>query len=277
MTWKTPSPSSLFERTIATVFVAAGYNVNIRDPSEQARADALHYIDESKRCAGFNALPHTTSAAPGSYAAYPDIDSAVRDAWLVIEAVPEKLELKIVTMAELDEKAPADCIFGSNSSSFRSGLMSKKVSEQRKAQILNVHFTMPPMINKIELMTDGVTDPAVIQCVKGFLEGCGMIPVVARRESTGFIFNRLWAAIKREILFILAEDVSTPEEIEKLWTNVCESRIAAAMQAYGPGRFGYCRFYRRQLCAGARAGYSYDSGLASSTLHCSRKARPEKA
>lgn len=208
-------------RRIATVFVASGHNVTIRDPSEQARADAIKFIDENKGAPAFVALPRTRKAEKlGSYAAYPDIDTTVKDAWLVIEAVPERLDIKIATMGELDQKTPKDCIFGSNSSSFRSGLMLDDVSEERKKQILNVHFCMPPAINTIELMTDGFTDPAVIKKVKDLLDGCGMIPVVARRESTGFIFNRLWAAIKREIMFILAEDVSTAEEIDKLWLNM---------------------------------------------------------
>ncbi|KAF2743850.1 NAD(P)-binding protein [Sporormia fimetaria CBS 119925] len=208
-------------RRIATVFVAAGHNVTIRDPSEQARADAIKYIDENKHSPAVNTLPRTTRPSKlGAYTAHADIDSAVKDAWLVIEAVPERLSIKIDTMGELDQKAPKDCIFGSNSSSFRSSLMLDKVSEDRKRRILNVHFTMPPTINTIELMTDGFTDGDVITRVKDMLQGCGMIPVVARRESTGFIFNRLWAAIKREILFILAEDVSTPEEIDTLWRNM---------------------------------------------------------
>jgi 3-hydroxyacyl-CoA dehydrogenase len=228
MTWSAPSTAAQFERPIAvlgagvlgrriaTTFVAAGYKVNIRDPSKQARADAIDYIDNHKDEDGFATLPRTTKTSQaGSYAAYPDIDTAVRDAWLVIEAVPERLPIKISTMGELDSKTPPDCIFGSNSSSFRSGLM-LEISEARKAQILNVHFCMPPMINTIELMTDGISDAKVIQFMKDFLDGCGMIPVVAKRESTGFVFNRLWAAIKREVLYILAEDVSTPEEIDKL-------------------------------------------------------------
>jgi 3-hydroxyacyl-CoA dehydrogenase/sugar lactone lactonase YvrE len=230
MTWSAPSETALFERPIAilgggvlgrriaTTFVAAGYKVNIRDPSEQARTDALDYIKENIDEDGFAALPRKTKASgPGAYAAYPDMDTAVRNAWLVIEAVPERLPIKIDTMGELDAKAPADCIFGSNSSSFRSGLMLDKVSEARKPLILNVHFGMPPKINQVELMTDGFTDPKVIELVRDFLDGCGVVPFVARRESTGFIFNRLWAAIKREIMFILAEDVSTPEELDKLW------------------------------------------------------------
>ncbi|KAF2205768.1 hypothetical protein GQ43DRAFT_452935 [Delitschia confertaspora ATCC 74209] len=207
-------------RRIACTFVSTGYKVHIRDPSEQARADALAYIDANKSSQGFNELPRTVFRQPGEYAAFPDIDTAVKDAWLVIEAVPEKLELKIATMGELDQKAPSDCLFGSNSSSFRSAFMLDQVSEERKKQILNVHFTMPPMINTVELMTDGHTEPTAITLVHDFLAECGMIPVVARRESTGFIFNRLWAAIKREIMFILAEDVSTPEEIDKLWAHM---------------------------------------------------------
>jgi 3-hydroxyacyl-CoA dehydrogenase len=45
----------------------------------------------------------------------------------------------------------------------------------------------------------------------------GLHPVVALKESTGFIFNRIWAAIKREVLAVLAEGVSTAETIDAMW------------------------------------------------------------
>jgi 3-hydroxyacyl-CoA dehydrogenase len=54
------------------------------------------------------------------------------NAWLVIEAIPEKLDLKIATFRELDEKCPADCVIGSSSSSFKSTLMASKISTERK-------------------------------------------------------------------------------------------------------------------------------------------------
>ncbi|KAK0653100.1 hypothetical protein B0T16DRAFT_444152 [Cercophora newfieldiana] len=234
MTWTRPTigtrpiavlGAGVLGRRIACVFVAGGYNVRIRDPSPQARSDAIAFIDTNKTQFASELNP-TKSIAPGSYTAVEDIDSAVRDAWLVIEAVPEKLELKIDTFGELDRKAPRDCIFGSNSSSFRSGLMMDKVeSQERRRLVCNVHFTMPPAIRTVELMMSGETEEGVLGFLQGVLEGCGMLVAVARKESTGFIFNRLWAAVKREILTILAEGVSDAAEIDTLWQHMFESQV----------------------------------------------------
>ncbi|KAL4896210.1 3-hydroxyacyl-CoA dehydrogenase [Aspergillus ambiguus] len=204
-------------RRIAAVFAAGGYKVHIRDPSAQALSDASAYI--AAHIGDFTA--HTPSQpTPGSVATFTEIPAAVADAWLVVEAVPEKLELKVRTFAEVDAHAPADCVIASNSSSFKSRLMITEVSAARRACVLNMHFTMPPAIRTVELMTDGETDPALFPMLSAVLAECGTVPVTARRESTGFIFNRLWAAIKREILFILAEDVSSPHEIDLLWQNM---------------------------------------------------------
>ncbi|KAK3337658.1 hypothetical protein B0T19DRAFT_455545 [Cercophora scortea] len=213
-------------RRIACTFVAGGYNVHIRDPSAEARRDALQYIEGHKQEYANNiSSTAATNTQLGSYSASEDIESAVKDAWLVIEAVPEKLQLKIDTMAELDRKAPADCVFGSNSSSFKSSLMLDKVSPARRRLICNVHYTMPPAIRTVELMTDGETEPGVFPFLTEVLENCGMLPATARKESTGFIFNRLWAAVKRETLMILAEGVSDASEIDKLWQHMFQAKV----------------------------------------------------
>ncbi|KAK5651696.1 hypothetical protein OQA88_11762 [Cercophora sp. LCS_1] len=229
MTWTPPLNTSrpvtvlgagVLGRRIACVFVAGGYHVRIRDPSKEARAAAIKYIDDEKH--NYVAELHPgKSIRPGSYSACPDIDTAVQDAWLVIEAVPEILQIKMDTFAELDKKAPTDCIFGSNSSSYRSSLMLDKVTNAaRRRLICNVHFTMPPNIRTVELMTDGETEPQIFPFLTQVLDACGMLTATARKESTGFIFNRLWAAIKREILTILAEGVSDASEIDKLWAHM---------------------------------------------------------
>ncbi|CEN59308.1 hypothetical protein ASPCAL01760 [Aspergillus calidoustus] len=211
--------AGILGRRIASVFLAGGYIVHIRDPSPQALTAATEFIDTHHPA--FTALtpsPHPTS---GNYETFTDLPMAVADAWLVIEAVPEILELKTDIFGEVDRYAPADCVLASNSSSYKSGLMVGKVGESRKGQVLNMHFTMPPEIRTVELMTcAGVTREEVLEETRRVLVRCGMVPVIARKESTGFIFNRLWAAIKREILYILAEDVSSPEEIDLLWTNM---------------------------------------------------------
>lgn len=69
----------------------------------------------------------------------------------------------------------------------------------------------------VELMTDGHTAETIFPFLVERQKEAGTLPYVARKESTGFIFNRLWAAVKRETLTILAEGVSTPEEIDSMW------------------------------------------------------------
>jgi 3-hydroxyacyl-CoA dehydrogenase len=65
----------------------------------------------------------------GKYATFPDMDTAVKDAWLVIETVPENLELEVDIFGKLDQKAPKDCILASNSSSSKSRSMLDNVSQ----------------------------------------------------------------------------------------------------------------------------------------------------
>lgn len=96
--------------------------------------------------------------------------------------------------------------------------MIEKVNDETKCRILNTHYFMPPTIMMVELMTDGYTHPEIFPFLAERHKEAGLVPFVARKESTGFIFNRTWAAIKREFLTILAEGVSTPEELDQMWT-----------------------------------------------------------
>lgn len=130
-------------RRIAACFVAAGYHVRIRDPSEKSRQDALAYIKEN--LGAFTTLiPHPV--AVGSAEATEDLASAVKDCWIVFEAVPEVLSIKESTFAQLEEFTPSDCILASNSSSFKSGELLGKVQDATKARVLNTHYMMPPQV-----------------------------------------------------------------------------------------------------------------------------------
>lgn len=161
-----------------------------------------------------------TGAKPGGVTTFEDLAASVTNAWLVIEAVPEKIQLKIDTFEQLDNLAPKDCILASNSSSYKSSEMLDKVSDATKSRILNMHYYMPPDVMVVELMTDGFTNPSIIDFMFERSREAATKPYVARKESTGFIFNRMWAAVKREALTILAEEVSTPSEIDSLWKEI---------------------------------------------------------
>lgn len=167
-----------------------------------------------------NAYAQKTKKTPGAAHAFENVRDAVEKAWLVIEAIPERINLKIDTFAELATVAPADSILASNSSSYKSSEMLEKVPAEAKARILNMHYYMPPQCMIVELMTDGHTTQDIFPFMVERSKEAATLPYVARKESTGFIFNRLWAAVKRETLTILAEGVSVPEEIDSMWTEM---------------------------------------------------------
>ncbi|KAJ5200175.1 Dehydrogenase multihelical [Penicillium cf. griseofulvum] len=202
-------------RRVGCIWASAGFDVKIRDPSEQQRADGIAYIKENVQ-----SYAAKTNKVPGSYEAVEDMKSAVENAWLVIEAVPEKLPLKIATFAELEALAPEDCILASNSSSYKTAEMIGQISDSTKMRVLNMHYYMPPACMIVELMTDGHTTPEIFPFMVEQCKEAATNPYVARKESTGFIFNRLWAAVKREVLTILAEGVSVPEEIDAMWSEL---------------------------------------------------------
>ncbi|KAL6852697.1 hypothetical protein ACO1O0_007245 [Amphichorda felina] len=216
-------------RRIACSWAASGYDVIIRDPSADQRAAALHYCATS-------ASQYSDSTKRGTVEAVEDLPTAVKSAWLVIEAVPEKLSLKISTFLDLESFTAKDTILCSNSSSYKSREMVGELQAATRRRSLNMHYYMPPGNRIVELMTDGDTDPLIFPFLVEKLKEVGMSPYVARKESTGFIFNRLWAAIKREVLYILSEEVSTAKEIDEIWVQMFSNNTqgpASLMDAVG--------------------------------------------
>ncbi|THZ95418.1 3-hydroxyacyl-CoA dehydrogenase [Aureobasidium pullulans] len=94
---------------------------------------------------------------------------------------------------------------------------------------------MPPVNRVVELMTEGHTFPDLIQWLSDRHAEAGLSPYIAVKESTGFIFNRIWAAIKRECLIVLAEGVSTPEQLDKAWMEIlgCSFGPCISMDSVG--------------------------------------------
>jgi 3-hydroxybutyryl-CoA dehydrogenase len=198
-------------RRIALMLAAHGAEVNIYDPAKAQREAAVDYVTQS-----LPALADRKSGVvPGQVSAQADIAEAVRNAWLVVEAVPERLELKQQIFGQLDELAAADAILASNSSSYASRLFLDKVHHPER--VINIHFYMPPQQNAVDVMSCGETDRDVIDFVLATLPQFGLYPFEARKESTGFIFNRVWAAVKRESLEVVAEGVSTPQEVDRMF------------------------------------------------------------
>ncbi|ORW90259.1 3-hydroxybutyryl-CoA dehydrogenase [Mycobacterium sp. IEC1808] len=198
-------------RRIALMFATRGGTVRIFAPRAEQRAAAVQYVTET--------VPKVVAdrgfGEVGSAAGAGSLEEALADAWLVIESVPEKLEIKIATWDQIDQAAPPDTIFGTNSSSYPSRLMAAGVRD--KTRLCNVHFYMPPEVNAVDLMSDGQTDRGLLDTLLAVLPEFGVFPFEARKESTGFIFNRIWAAIKRESLAVVAEGVARPEDVDGMF------------------------------------------------------------
>jgi 3-hydroxybutyryl-CoA dehydrogenase len=200
-------------RRIASVFASGGTDVRIFDASQEQLESAHAFVLED--------IGHTQQVLDlhpsriGNVTVSGDLGETVRGAWLVIEAVPEQLELKKEVFGQLDRLADADAILASNSSSLPTGSMIDKVAHPER--VLNTHFMRPPELNGLELMSCGKTDEAILDALMDRLPQYGLMPFRCRRESDGFIFNRIWASIKRECLMVVEEGVAAPEDVDGMW------------------------------------------------------------
>jgi 3-hydroxybutyryl-CoA dehydrogenase len=198
-------------RRIALMFASRGGTVRLFARRAEQRAAAIQYVTQNlpKLVAdrGFGEVG--VAVGTGS------LEEALDGAWLAVESVSEKLEVKIPLWGEIDRAAPSDTIFATNSSSYPSRLMAENVRD--KTRLCNTHFYMPPEINGLDLMSDGQTDRGLLDTLLAVLPEFGVYPFEARRECTGFIFNRIWAAIKREALGVVAEGVARPEDVDGMY------------------------------------------------------------
>ncbi|VBB71607.1 Putative dehydrogenase [Podospora comata] len=222
--WKLPTAinrsvgilgAGVLGRRIGACWASAGYKVNIRDPDTQQTNGALQYIKNEM----WRYKP-TVSPDKISVHGFQDLKPAVEDSWLVIECVPEKLDLKMNAFADLEKVVRPDTILGTNSSSYKSREIAAKVKPDTAKRMLNMHYYIPPDIRVVELMTSGSTHEDIFPFLEEHLKRSGMLPVMAHRESTGFLLNRVWAAIKRECLMVLSEGVASPAELDMVWNEM---------------------------------------------------------
>jgi 3-hydroxybutyryl-CoA dehydrogenase len=199
-------------RRIAMMFSAGGSPVHLFSRSANSREAARRFVDE--HASDVREQLGLAARSLGTVELFDALEPAVATAWL-IESVSEDLALKKQVFGELDRLAECDAILATNSSSYPSSRLLDAVESPER--LLNVHFLMPPEARAVELMSCGRTDAAVIDALVERLPRYGLVPFTVIRESVGFLFNRIWAAIKRECLMVVAEDVSTPEEVDRIW------------------------------------------------------------
>lgn len=144
------------------------------------------------------------------------LEQAVRGVDLVIEAVPEKLQLKRHLFSNLDRMCAPETIFASNSSTFVPSTMAMSLQQdERKGRFLVMHYWNPAhLMPLVEIVPHPNARPSVVDAVKALLTRCGKVPVVVRKEIAGFIGNRLAFALQREAMDLVSQGVASPEDID---------------------------------------------------------------
>jgi len=188
--------------------------IRIFDPSADHRSKAYAFIQQQLP----NILNNFPDGSKGEVVLCDDLMNALENAWIIFEAVPEEHDLKKRLFSNIDKFAPEDAILASNSSSFPCSQFIDQVSEKGRTRVVNTHFYMPPMMKAVEIMSCCFTDQTVIDTLMERLPKYGgLVPFQVHKESVGFIFNRVWAAIKRECLEVVATGVSTPEDVDRIF------------------------------------------------------------
>jgi len=132
---------------------------------------------------------------------------------LVIEAVPEKLELKRRLFADLAPRVRADAWLTSNSSSFPISAIAEGLAGPHR--FFGLHYFMPAhLVPLVEVVCGAESDPALAAALAGFMRSTGKVPVIVRKDLPGFLANRLQHALGREALALVDAGVATPEDVD---------------------------------------------------------------
>ena len=138
--------------------------------------------------------------------------SACADVDLVVEAVPEILDLKLSIFAELDEVCKPDCILATNTSSISISEIAAATSRPNK--VIGMHFMNPvPIMKLVEVINGKETSSEVTTAVLEAAERMGKIPLMCN-DSPGFVSNRILCPMINEAILTLQEGVAEPEAID---------------------------------------------------------------
>lgn len=203
---------------LALHIAAHGYPVAVVDESPEAldRMRDTHREELDRRVAVGQLSVAESAAVSNRIQASTDLRAVTDMADLVIEAVPERLDLKRSVFAALDRLCPAHTILATNSSSIRISQIEDATT--RPDRVLNTHF-YPPVWQRpmVELMRGTVSSEETIDRVRRFARGIAVTPLLVQKESTGFLFNRVWRAIKRETLHVIDEGIASVDDVDRAW------------------------------------------------------------
>jgi enoyl-CoA hydratase/3-hydroxyacyl-CoA dehydrogenase len=200
---------------IAQLLAQNGFEVRLLDKYPEALRNARGKIeaDLRKLVERQKIGEQEAQAALARIAFSGDMAASVKDADLVIEAVPEILDLKKSIFRELDSEAPLASILASNTSNIK--ISDLAAATARPDKVVGLHFFNPPTRMKlVEVIPGSKTDPKVVEAVSSLCTKLGRTPVKVAKDSPGFIVNRINAADILLFGLILDKGMAAPEEVD---------------------------------------------------------------
>jgi len=201
---------------IALQCAVHNYDVRLVDTSKEALAKAQEKIRKVlEEGAGRGELSSDSMQKALSRISYAtNLEKAARDADFVIEAVSEDVEIKRQVFSQLDCICPSHTILATNSSSIRCSLLAD--ATKRPEKVVNMHFLNPVWVRPlVEVMGSPDTSEESIKTTVELGKRIGLTPVVVNGEVTGYIYNRLWRAIKKAALYIVDKGYASVEDVDR--------------------------------------------------------------
>lgn len=201
---------------IALNFALGGYAVNLVDISREVLDRTLSLMKDSfaimveeganTKAEGEKAFAMLTLTT--------DRDAACREADLLMEALPENVELKQKVFAELDAVCKPECIFASNTSSLTLTDICARLSDERKARSVITHYFNPAhLIPLVETMKYPGASDAALDAIDEVYRRSGKVTIRVLKDINGMIANRIQSAILREAIWLLEHGYCSEKDL----------------------------------------------------------------
>jgi len=214
----TVAGSGVLGSQIAFQIAFKGFNVNVYDINDEALNRAKERITDLKQRyqEDLGSTVEEVDSAFHRVSFYSDLAKVTADADLVIEAIPEVVQIKTDFYKELGKVAPAKTIFASNSSTLLPSQFAQATGRPQK--FLNLHFANEIWKNNTaEIMKHPGTDEKVFEDVIAFAKAIGMVALPLQKEQPGYILNSLLVPLLDAAQMLLLKEVADPETIDKTW------------------------------------------------------------
>jgi 3-hydroxyacyl-CoA dehydrogenase len=151
---------------------------------------------------------------------FTEIFAEAADVDVVIECVPERLDLKLQVFRDLDRAAPAHAILASNSSGLPIAALAGATA--RPGRVIGWHWASPaPVMKLAEIVVGPQTEPAVVQTIRELAARCGKNPIAVKDTAMawGYVANRVYFAMLREAQRVVDEGIASREQVNQLMVD----------------------------------------------------------